>query len=68
MGIEENASYELKGDTRYGSISYDNNKFNVTRRIQENNSLEIIGIMGNDASPKSKVKIETNYTWVQLIK
>jgi hypothetical protein len=68
LGIADNASYELNGETRYGSIKYDNNKFNVMRRIQENNSLTITGIMGSSASPQAKIKIDANYATVQLVK
>jgi hypothetical protein len=66
MGIADNASYELNGEVRYGRINYDENKFDVMRRIQENNSLRIVGIMGRETAPTSTVRIEARYATVQL--
>jgi len=66
LGIADDASYELNGEARYGVIKYDNDKFNLTRRIQENNSLKIVGVMKKEVASKSKVMIETVYGSVQL--
>ena len=66
LGIADNANYELNGRARYGGIRYDNNKFNVMKRIQENNSLTVEGVMGRETTPSAKVKIDANYATVQL--
>ena len=66
LGIADNASYELNGKARYGGIKYNENNFNIRQRIQENNSLTIVGTMGKDASPKAKVKIDVAYATVNL--
>ena len=68
LGIADNANYELNSEVRYGRVDYDNNKFNINRRIQENNLLTIVGIMGQEAAPKAKVKIEAAYATVSLVK
>ena len=68
LGIDDNASYELNGSARYGGIKYNENNFNIRQRIQQNNSLTIAGTMGNEASPKSTVKIDASHSTVTLIK
>ena len=66
LGIAENASYELDGHVRYGGIKYNEDNFKFNRRIIENNSTEIAGVVGKEDSPSSKVKIVASYGSVRL--
>jgi len=66
LGIAENASYELDGHVRYGGLKYNEDNFKFERRIIENNSTEIAGVVGKDESPKSKVKVVASYGSVRL--
>jgi len=66
LGIDGNASYELDGHVRYGGIKYNEDNFKFDRRIIENNSTEISGVVGKEDSPSSKVKIEASYGSVRL--
>ena len=66
LGIAENASYELDGHVRYGGLRYNEDNFKFNRRIVENNSTEVSGIVGKNDSPKSRVKIEASYGTVKL--
>jgi len=66
LGIAENASYELDGHVRYGGIKYNEDNFKFNRRIIENNSTEIAGVVGKEDSPSAKVKIEASYGSVRL--
>lgn len=66
LGIAENASYELDSHVRYGGLKYNEDNFKFERRIIENNSTEIAGVVGKDESPKSKVKVVASYGSVRL--
>jgi len=66
LGIADNASYELDGHVRYGGLKYNEDNFKFNRRIVENNSTEISGVIGKDDSPKAKVKIDASYGTVRL--
>ena len=66
LGIAENASYELDSHIRYGGLKYNEDNFKADRRIIENNSTEIAGIVGKQDSPSAKVKIEASYGSVRL--
>lgn len=66
LGIDENASYELDGFVKYGGLRYNEDNFKFNKRIVENNSTEISGVVGKNDSPKSKVKIESSYGTVKL--
>lgn len=64
IGIEEGASYMLKGLAKYGSISYpDDSRVN---RFQETNELKVEGRVGSNAETSAKVFIETKYGSVKL--
>lgn len=64
LGVEEGASYKLKGVAKYGDISYpDNGKVN---RFQETTSLEVEGRVGSNADTNAKVVIETKYGSIKL--
>lgn len=66
LGIAENASYQLDSHIRYGGLKYNEDNFKFTRRIIENNSTEIAGVIGKNEFPSSKVKIEASYGTVRL--
>jgi hypothetical protein len=66
LGIAENASYELDGHVRYGGLKYNEDNFKFSRRIVENNSTEVSGVIGKEDSPSAKVKVEASYGTVRL--
>jgi hypothetical protein len=66
LGIAQNASYELDGHVRYGGLKYNEDNFRFDRRIIENNSTEIAGVVGKEDSPSAKVKVEASYGTVRL--
>jgi len=64
LGVEDGASYKIKGIAKYGSISYpDNSRVN---RFQETSSLEVEGRVGSNENAAAKVIIETRYGSVKL--
>ena len=66
IGLEEGASYGLKGIARYGSIVYpDNSRVN---RFQESTELQVEGRIGSNENPSAKVTIDTKYGTVKLRK
>ncbi len=66
LGIDESASYNLEGKVSYGGLKFDEENFNYKKRIIENNSTEVSGIIGKDESPTSTVKVEASYGSVKL--
>jgi hypothetical protein len=66
LGIEESASYKLEGKVSYGGLKYNEDNFKNEKRIIENNSTEISGIVGREESPKSTVSISASYGTVKL--
>jgi hypothetical protein len=66
IGIPESASYNLDSKVSYGSLKYNEDNFRNQRRIVENNSSEITGIVGKSDSPKANVKIKASYGSVRL--
>jgi hypothetical protein len=66
LGIDEGASYNLEGAVRYGSLKFDEDNFKNKRRIIENNSSEISGVVGKNESPASTVKVSSSYGTVRL--
>jgi hypothetical protein len=64
LGIDENASYYLKGEAKYGKIKHPESR--TLSRIIENTSSSVDGIIGSEESPKAKVNIWTKYGSVQL--
>ena len=55
LGIEENANYTLEAKVSYGGLKYNEDNFKNQRRIVENNSNEVAGVVGKEESPASKV-------------
>lgn len=66
LGIENTANYHLNGKVSYGGLKYNEDNFKNQRRIIENNSSEISGIVGTVESPSSKVNIVASYGSVKL--
>ncbi|HAM10141.1 MAG: hypothetical protein A2X05_18540 [Bacteroidetes bacterium GWE2_41_25] len=66
LGIADNASYELNGHVRYGGLKYNEDNFKFNRRIIENNSTEIAGVVGKEESPSAKVRVVASYGTVRL--
>ncbi len=66
VGIEESASYNLDARLSYGGLKYNEDNFINKRRIVENTSTEISGIVGKEESPKAALKISGSYATVKL--
>ncbi len=66
IGIEEIASYDLEAKVSYSGLKYNEENFQNRRRIVENNSTEVSGIVGKDSSPSSHVKVKASYGSVRL--
>lgn len=66
LGIDSDASYEINARLSYGSLKYNEDNIKVNRRIIQNTSTEISGIIGNENSPASKVNISSSYGTVRL--
>jgi hypothetical protein len=66
LGIDGAANYRLEARVSYGGIDYDESRFSNERRIIENTSKEVAGVMGSAQSPSSKVSITASYGSVSL--
>lgn len=66
IGIAESADYKLDAKVSYGGLKYNEGNFKNERRIIENNSHEISGIIGKEESPSSSVKVVASYGSVKL--
>ncbi len=66
LGIDESASYELDAKVSYGGLKYNDDNFKNHRRIVENNSTEVSGIVGTQSSPEAKVHVIASYGSVRL--
>jgi hypothetical protein len=66
LGIDEAASYKLEAKLSYGGLKYNEEKFRNQKRIINNNSSEISGTIGDDASPASSVSITSAYGSIRL--
>ena len=64
--IADNASYQLDAKSSYGGIKYNEDNLKINRRIVENNSSEVTGLMGNDEKTSSTVKLRTSYGTIKL--
>lgn len=65
LGIDESASYRLEASVSYGSLNYDHSKLKVEKRIVENTSNQVAGIMGSE-NTQSKVSVSASYGSVTL--
>jgi len=66
FAISDAASYNLDAKLSYGGLKYNEDNFRNKRRIVENTSTEISGIVGKEDSPKATVKIDASYATVKL--
>jgi len=66
LGIAGGASYELDARTSYGDLKFNEDYFHRHRRIVENTSTEIAGIVGRNSSPDAKVYVRSSYGSVKL--
>ena len=66
LGISGAANYELEGEASYGGIKLDKDRFKYQRQIVNNNSTELSGVVGNEETPASRVKIKASYGSVTL--
>ena len=66
LGIEESASYKLDAKVTYGGLKYNEDNFKNQRRIVENNSKEISGVVGKEDSPSAQVNVVASYGSVRL--
>lgn len=66
LGIDEAANYSLEAAIRYGGLKYDESKFKAEKRIIENSTSEVSGIMGKEDSPAANVRITSSYGTVRL--
>jgi hypothetical protein len=64
LGISSGASYQLKGEARYASISVPSE--GRLNRIKGNTSSSYEGIVGTNMETKSKVTVRTSYGSVHL--
>lgn len=62
--IDMNASYNIKGYSKYADIDYPDG--GRVSRIKESTSLSVEGLVGKDSNTKSKVYIQTRYGSVDL--
>ena len=66
IGIDGSASYNLEGRVSYGGLKFNEENYQNKKRIVENNSTIIEGIVGKEASPSSNVKVEASYGSIKL--
>ncbi len=66
LGIDESANYKLDAKVSYGGLKYDDNNFRNHRRIVENNSTEVSGVIGKEESPEASVHVVSSYGSVRL--
>jgi hypothetical protein len=66
LGIDEDASYRLDANVSYGSVKFDESRFNNTKHIVQNTSTELSGIVGKNPNPASKVSVKSSYGSVKL--
>lgn len=66
LGIAESASYRIDGKASYGGIKLNEEKFRYQKQIVQNNSTELSGVVGNDESPASIVKLSASYGTIKL--
>ncbi len=66
IGIDESADYNLNAKVSYGGLKYNENNFKNHRRIVENNSTEISGVIGKEEAPEANVHVVSSYGSVKL--
>ena len=66
LGIDESASYKLDAQVSYGGLKYNEENFKNQKRIVENNSHQVSGIVGGAENPSASVNIVASYGTVKL--
>ena len=66
LGIDESASYKLDAKVSYGGLKYNEENFKNQRRIVENNSHEVSGIVGDNENHSFKRRVKSSYGTVRL--
>ncbi len=66
LDIDSDANYRREADISYGGLKYNENNFQLRKRIIENNSTRISGITGNDPDPEATVTINSSYGAIRL--
>jgi hypothetical protein len=66
LGIDESANYKLDAKVTYGGLKFNEDNFKNQRRIIENNSTEVAGILGKEESPSATVNVVASYGSVRL--
>ncbi len=66
VGIDENASYKLDGEVSYGGLKFNEDNYKNIKRIVENTSTTVEGIVGKDESPTAYVKVDASYGTIKL--
>ncbi|HOU02621.1 MAG TPA: hypothetical protein PK719_08230 [Bacteroidales bacterium] len=66
IGIDEMASYDLEAELSYAGLKYNETNFQNRRRIIDNNSTEISGVVGKDTKPSSRVVVKASYGSIRL--
>lgn len=64
LGIESDASYRFRGESRYGNISYPN-EMNVRRDMKRSSSREVEGHVGA-ANARSMIEVDVSYGSVKI--
>ncbi len=64
LGIADDASYRLNGESKYSSITYPQSS--RMSRIEKSNYSTYEGIVGNSSDPEASVSITTSYGGVRL--
>jgi hypothetical protein len=66
LGIDESANYKLDAKVSYGGLKYNENNFKNQRRIIENNSNQVAGVVGKEESPSASVNVRASYGSIRL--
>lgn len=66
LGIDDAANYNLDAHVSYGGLKYNEENFVNKRRIIENTSQEIAGVVGKVENPEASVNVTASYGSVRL--
>jgi len=66
VGIDETANYKLNGEVSYGGLKFNEDNYKNIKRIVENTSTTVEGIIGKEESPAAWVRIDASYGTIKL--
>lgn len=66
LGIDDAANYNLDAHVSYGGLKYNEENFINKKRIIENTSQEIAGVVGKNEHPEASVNVTASYGSVRL--